>query len=123
MAAGKTEKVSAKTKTAKKTETEEVANPASEYIRIRRIEMHRPSAPKLPPQAQAKPSPRPREVNLEAIRGAERGRARRRQGYSSTVLTRGGLGSLQTRKPKVTTLGGGYNKPGTQTGKGLGPLG
>ena len=61
--------------------------------------MNRPSAPKLQPRAVF--SPRPREVNLEAIKDEEREKLRKRGGYSSTVMTRGGLGTAKTQKAKV----------------------
>ena len=61
--------------------------------------MHRPSAPKLQTQAIR---PRPREVDLEAVKEQERELMKKRQGYSSTVMTRGGgLGTAQTQKAKV----------------------
>lgn len=61
--------------------------------------MHRPSAPKLPPQEVK--SPRPREVNLESVKEEERKRLFQQRGYSSTIMTRGGLGTAETQKAKV----------------------
>lgn len=61
--------------------------------------MNSPSAPKLQPRAVL--SPRPREVNLEAVKDEEREKLRRRGGYMSTVMTRGGLGAAKTQKAKV----------------------
>ena len=60
--------------------------------------MHRPSAPKL---QQAIQRPRPREVDLEAVKEQERELMKKRQGYSSTVMTRGSLGTAKTQKAKV----------------------
>lgn len=63
--------------------------------------MHTPSAPKLQPQAIQ--SARPREVDLEAVKEDERKKMKKRQGYSSTVMTRGSkLGIANTQKVRVT---------------------
>lgn len=61
--------------------------------------MHTPSIPKILPQV-IKPA-RPREVDLAAVKDEERDKLRRRGGYSSTVMTRGGLGAAKTQKAKV----------------------
>ena len=62
--------------------------------------MNSPSAPKLQPR-RAVVSPRPREVDLQAVKDEERDKLRRRGGYTSTVMTRGGLGTAKTQKAKV----------------------
>lgn len=64
--------------------------------------MHSPSAPKLQPRQPRATiaSPRPREVDLEDIKAQQRKLMSRRQGYSSTVLTRG-LGTARTQKARV----------------------
>lgn len=62
--------------------------------------MHRPSAPRLP-AATVPASPRPREVELEAIKERERKLMGRRKGYMSTIMTRGGVGTARTQKAKV----------------------
>ncbi len=63
--------------------------------------MHSPSAPKLQPRATIAASPRPREVALEDIKAQQRKLMSKKQGYSSTVLTRGGLGTARTQKARV----------------------
>ena len=60
-----------------------------------------PSKPHIPKQEV--PSPRPREALLEGVREEERKQIKRRRGYSSSVMTRGGLGVAQTQK--ATALG------------------
>lgn len=46
-------------------------------------------------------SPRPQAVALESVKQRMREEAKKRRGFMSTVLTRGGLGSAQTQKAKV----------------------
>jgi len=62
--------------------------------------MHSPSVPKVQPR----PSPSPRLVGaeLESVRESEREMLRKRKGFQSTILTRGGLGRLETQKARTT---------------------
>lgn len=46
-------------------------------------------------------SPRPQAVALESVKESERIKLRKRSGYMSTVLTKGGLGTATTQKQKV----------------------
>lgn len=57
-----------------------------------------PSRPRIPAQTQVSPSPRPQAAALESVREAERQQRGKRRGFSSTILTRGGLGQAQTQK-------------------------
>lgn len=61
--------------------------------------MRSPSVPKVQPR----PSPTPRLVGaeLESVRESEREMLRKRRGYQSTIMTRGGLGELRTQKTKA----------------------
>ena len=61
-----------------------------------------PSKPKLPPIR--KESPRPQLMNLQSVEDEERNAQKRRHGYASTVMTRGGLGPAQTQKARVLGL-------------------
>ena len=66
--------------------------------------MRSPSMPKIMQRAgiPSTPKPRPREVNLEAIKAEERKRLDRKKGFSSTVLTRGiQLGTARTQKART----------------------
>ena len=61
-----------------------------------------PSRPIFAAQLAAqRPSPRPRDVSLEPLKEDERRQAGRRRGYTSTIITRGGLGVAQTDKAKA----------------------
>ena len=60
-----------------------------------------PSRPKIPARIQT--SPAPQAAALESIRESGRQERSRRRGFSSTILTRGGLGQAQIRKK--TALG------------------
>ena len=58
-----------------------------------------PSVPKLPPRkAVSQPA---KTAVLESVKDEERKSYKRRRGYMSTVMTRGGLGAAQTQKAKV----------------------
>lgn len=63
--------------------------------------MHSPSAPKLPKRQS--PAPRLVGAELESVRESEREMLRKRKGYQSTIMTRGGLGEARTQK--ATALG------------------
>jgi hypothetical protein len=63
-----------------------------------------PSKPHLPaiqPARQVSPSPKPRSLALEQVKEAERSSMRRRKGFMSAMITKGGLGAAQTEKTKV----------------------
>lgn len=62
-----------------------------------------PSRPRFPAQTQPSPPPRPQAAALESVREAERRAIKKRRGFRSTILTRGGLGVAQTEKK--TALG------------------
>lgn len=57
-----------------------------------------PSRPRIPAVTQPSPSPRPQAAALESVREAERQERSKRRGFSSTILTRGGLGQARTQK-------------------------
>jgi len=62
------------------------------------------SGPDFPsPEPLAIPSPKPTAINLRGVSDEFRRRQSRRRGFSSTILTRGGLGQAQIRKK--TALG------------------
>ena len=60
--------------------------------------MNSPSMPKVSPRPS--PSPRMVGVELESVRESERQMLRKRKGFQSTILTRGGTGRLETQKAR-----------------------
>ena len=64
--------------------------------------MDSPSKPHLPPVASPKPTPSRLSIKQEEAKKRQREAAKRRTGWASTIMTRGGnLGTLQTQKTKA----------------------
>lgn len=59
-----------------------------------------PSKPKIP-VATPKPTARRTTIESEEAKKRQREAAKRRTGYASTIMTRGGLGTLETGKAKA----------------------
>lgn len=62
-----------------------------------------PTGPSRPHIAQVSPRPTPGRLAQESEEARKRQRkaAKRRTGYASTIMTRGGLGQVQTQKASV----------------------
>ncbi len=62
-----------------------------------------PSRPHIPPAQTVAPKPTPRRMAQESEEAKKRQQeaAKRRTGWASTILTRGGLGAAQTQKSKA----------------------
>lgn len=61
-----------------------------------------PSAPALaPPMIMQRKPPTPRSISLEKVKEEERRELRKKKGYMSTIITRGGLGEARVAKKKA----------------------